>query len=92
MEYKIHILGIEEHSYDQDPIQEDQDIYINALVDDLNSLDKVSRVKRDGHPRSRVITRINFTQTLNKSCGTFSTILAHSSTKNKPNLSGIQNE
>ena len=49
MEYKIHIFGIEGNSHDQDPIQEDPEIYINARVDDFNSRDEALRTQRDGH-------------------------------------------
>lgn len=47
MPYKINILGIKENSYDQDSIQEDLEMYINALIEDLNALDEILRIQRE---------------------------------------------
>lgn len=48
MKYKVHILGPKENGDDEGIAQEYPDVYISALIYDINALHGVSEIKRDG--------------------------------------------
>lgn len=49
MEYTIHIFGLDQRDTDNNEQRDDLEAYVNALIEDLRSIDNVSSVRIDGH-------------------------------------------